>query len=427
MSKSIPGPQSRRLIRELHRWESPHVTYTDPAFPIFIRKAKGCKVWDADGNSFLDFTSFFGVSSLGHAPEALRRVMTRAIRDGWHSMGDVHPHVLKVEASRALAAVLPASLRTLYFSCNGSDAVETAMKTAFLYTGKPGVLSFEGAYHGLGYGAMQVTHRAFFREPFVRQSKDFVTFAPFVTAGSLTWPKIDAAIDHIRKEIRRKKIGCVIIEPIQGRGGQRTADVYFLRKLAEVTRAEGAVLVFDEIFCGMGRTGRWFALEHSGVVPDLLCLGKGMANGFPISVCAGTRRVMDAWGPSEGEARHTSTFLGHPVGCAMIVATVNAMKTGRIPERARKMGAFFESELRKLAAKHPAKVGGVRGKGMMLGLEISSGGGAGRLMKAALRHGLLVLPSGSKSEVLSLNPPLTISRAEILQGLRIIDKSLREI
>lgn len=428
MSKRIPGPVSQKLLKKLRQVECAHVTYGDADFPIFIRSAKGTRVTDADGNRYLDLTAFFAVAGLGHAAPVVWRAAERVLKNGWHAMGDVHPHELKVEAAEAVVSVMPKPLDRVFFSANGSDAVETALKTAFLCTGKPGVLAFEGAYHGLGYGALQVTHRPFFREPFLKQTGTFAEFMSFPVEGEWDRFALDQLVDGVRQRLRARsgrQIGAVIVEPIQGRAGVRPIDSYFLKNLARVVRAEKALLIFDEIYSGFCRTGKWFAFEHYGVVPDLLCLGKGMSSGFPISVCVASKKTFAAWGASRGEAKHTSTFLGHPLGCAMTTATIRELRRGRWDRRVAEVGKYLRSRLEELAGRYPSRVAGVRGQGLMLGLVLRKKGAAGRLMKRLLKKGILVLPSGRDSEVLSFSPPFLINKIEIDGAIRCLDRELK--
>lgn len=413
----IPGPNSKKLLKKLRAVECAQITYADRDFPIFIESALGTRVTDADGNRYLDLTSFFAVSGLGHGAPVVRKAAEAAFARGWHAMGDVHPHAVKVEAAEAIVSVLPPPLNRVFLSANGSDAVETALKTAYLHTGKPGVLAFEGGYHGLGYGALQVTHRSFFREPFASQGGAFGEFVPFPAEGETPRAAADWQLAAIQKRLRSdrpRRIGAVIVEPIQGRAGVRPIDPYFLKNLARIVRAEKALLIFDEIYSGFCRTGKWFAFEHYGVVPDLVCLGKGMSNGFPISACAGPAGILDAaWGPSTGEAKHTSTFLGHPVGCAMTIATIRELKRGRWDRKVAEIGDYLRIQLEILVRENSEPLIGLRGRGLMQGLVFRKSGAAGRMMKKLLQNGVIALPSGARSDVLSLSPPFVITRREI--------------
>lgn len=421
----IPGKKSRQSISALRRLECPQITYSDADFPIFVRRAKGTRVWDVDGNEYLDLTSFFGVSSLGHAAPVVRRAAEKVLKSGWHAMGDVHPHALKLEAARAITSVLPSSLSQVFFSSNGSDAVETALKTAFLHTRRPGVIAFEGAYHGLGYGAMQVTHRAYFREPFVRQAKPFAKFAPFVSEGDSRMAR-EQALGRFKKLLKDRvfRAGAVILEPVQGRAGVRPMDAELMGEVVRLSRRAGLVVIFDEIFTGFGRTGSWFAFERYGVIPDLLCLGKGMSNGFPISACVGNPQIFKAWGPSRGEAKHTSTFLGHPLGCAMTVATIGELKKNNGVQASQAKGDFLCEELTRWVSLFPKILKETRGAGLMRGLVFREPKAAAKAAKALLKKGVILLPSGENADVLSFTPPFTISKNDLNQALCMVLKVL---
>ena len=420
---SIPGPNSRRFLKELHKVECPHVTFGSTDFPIFIKKAKGTSVFDVDGNRLLDLTSFFGVSGLGHAAPAIAKTIRQMSRHGWHAMGDVHPHVLKLKAAQAITGLLPQKLSQVFFSSSGSEAVETALKTAFIKTGKSGVIAFEGSYHGLGYGAMQAAHHKYFREPFTRQTGSFVVFKKFIEENTLDAQQINSELKALRRWIRAKKtkkIGAILIEPIQGRAGIRVADSRFLKGLKKICQQEKILLIFDEIFSGFGRSGKWFAFEYSGVIPDILCLGKGLANGFPISACVSSPAVFGAWGPSPGEAKHTSTFLGNPLGCAMILAVIGEMKKGQYIRRVSSTGNMLRHQAVRLQREFPQWIQAVRGRGLMLGLVFNKKEIARRVVKESLKRGLVILASGQNSEVVTFVPPFIITKTEITHSLKVI-------
>ena len=210
-------------------------------------------------------------------------------------MGDVHPSRIKVELLELLANITPGALQKTILSSSGGEAVESAIKTARLFTGKPGILAFDGAYHGLTYGALAATQRADFSTPFKDQLVPFVVHAPY--PDSLRGPHEEECLRAVEDILKRSrgKIGAILIEPMQARGGIRIPKPFFLKRLRAIATQQKILLIVDEIYTGFGRTGRMFAIEHSGIVSDLLCLGKALANGYPISACIGTSRVMDAW------------------------------------------------------------------------------------------------------------------------------------
>ena len=211
-----------------------------------------------------------------------------------------------------------------------------------LATEKRGVIAFNGAYHGLGYGALNVTQRDFFRSPFQSQLREFGHFVLFPTKTS----DLATVEFQIRNFFRRERVGAILVEPVQARGGCNVPPKEFLPLLRKLCDEFGALLILDEIYTGFGRTGKWFACEHSGVIPDLICLGKALTGGFPLSACVGRADLMDAaWPPSRGEAIHTSTFLGHPVGCAMALAQIAEIGKLKLPERSAELGEFLLGEL----------------------------------------------------------------------------------
>ena len=397
----IPGPRSRALADRLRRVESPHVTYLADDFPVFWDSAAGCLVTDADGNRFLDVTSAFGVASVGHShPQVVAAVQAQSEKL-LHGMGDVHPSEVKVRLCERIAALAPLPSAQTILGLNGGDAVEAALKTAMLATGRPGVLAFEGGYHGLTYGALDVTARADFRTPFRPQMGGFTRHLPY-----------GCSLEQIEAHLRAHAPGAVLAEPIQGRGGIVVPPPGWLRGLREICTATGTLLILDEIFTGWGRTGAWFACTHEGIVPDILCAGKAMGGGLPLSACIGSSGLMAAWGVSTGEALHTSTFLGHPLSCAGALAALDVLEAEDLPARALKYGALFAAGLQQLQVRFPEKVHEVRGRGLMLGLAFHSPVLALPLVPAALRRGLILLPAGD-GRVLEFIPPLVISEAQI--------------
>ncbi|MBI3251832.1 MAG: aspartate aminotransferase family protein [Candidatus Omnitrophica bacterium] len=416
----IPGPQSLRLTELLKRFECPQLTYTHEPFPIFLKKASGANMIDVDRNRYLDLTSCFGVMGIGHSSPVVQEAMRRQAAEMIHGLGDVHPNEVKVLLAKKLSEITPGNLNQSFFSSTGAEAVETALKTAVMHTKKTGVIAFERAYHGLNYGALHVTHRADFRKPFAKQLGKHVSFAPFSDLK---------AVKKIIHKSRRSphRIGAVILEPIQGRGGIHVAPPGFLKELRAVCDEEAALLIADEVFTGFGRTGSMFAMDKSGVVPDLLCLGKGMGGGFPISVCVGTTRVMHSWGASTGDAIHTSTYVGNPLGCAIALAVIGEIERRKFVDRSKSLGDFFRRELWKLKEKYPL-IADVRGAGLMIGVEFGKPPAKARLfIEECLRGGILVLPAGEHHDVISITPPFVISEKEISFCVQQFEKILKKI
>ncbi len=416
---AIPGPASLAAAERLRRHESRNVTCLASDYPIFWQRARGTNVWDVDENRYLDWTSAFGVAGLGHTAEPVHAALVRQAGELLHAMGDVHPTPLKADVCSRLSALTferwGAGDGKVTLGNSGFEAVEAALKTALLATGKPGVITFSGGYHGLGYGALGVIGMPFFREPFAQQLKSFQIELPFPAFPACEDDFPDGELEPLRAALEeafsRQPVGAILVEPVQGRGGERVPPKAFLPLLRECCDRHGALLILDEIYTGLNRTGRLFACEHSGVVPDLICLGKALTGGFPLSACVGKAAVMDAWPESQGEALHTSTFLGHPVGCAMALASLEEHARPETALRVAERGATLKKALRTLKSR---KIAEVRGLGLLIGLELTLDGAAtNELVKAALREGLIFLQSGEAGNTLAFTPPFAVSDEEI--------------
>jgi len=400
----VPGPRSCALAERLAAVESRNVTCFEPNAPIFWERAAGANVWDVDGNRFIDLTAAFAVANTGHGhPRVVAAVSDQADRL-LHGMGDVHPPAVKVDLLEALVRRYPGGVAARgVLMTSGSDAVETAIKTAMLTTQKAGIVAFEGAYHGLGFGALDATAREMWRTPFAARLPKATEFARF------------GDVESVRDAARRCRlpVGAVLVEPIQGRGGERIPPDGFLAGLRSLCDDEGWLLIVDEIFTGFGRSGRWFACEHDAVIPDLLCVGKGMASGMPISACLGRVDVMASWPDSRGEAMHTQTFLGHPPSCAAALAAIAVIEEEKLVENAAHQGARALARLREKLAAVPGVVE-VRGRGLILAVECEKAEDAVRACRRALENGVIALLSGDDGRVISITPPLCIE-SEILE------------
>ncbi|HIG80052.1 MAG TPA: aspartate aminotransferase family protein [Verrucomicrobiales bacterium] len=411
-------------LQLLRDYESRNVTHLaeDSSWPIVWDRAKGVHVWSIDGKKYLDLTAAFAVATTGHANPRVTKAAQAQLAKLPHAMGDVHPHTLKGQLARELSKLTferwkRGRGKTIF--CNsGFEAVEAALKTALLATGKKGVIAFEGAYHGLGYGALTATHREHFRNPFKKQLSKFGHFAPFpITAKELAETET-----QLKAFFKKHPIGAMLVEPIQGRAGLRVPPAKFLRMLRSLCDQHDALLIYDEIYTGFGRTGEWFACEHSSSFPDLICLGKALTNGFPLSACVGRATVMDrAWPESTGEAIHTSTFLGHPVGCAMALAQVRELKEKKLITQARRRG----KQLQKLHKRFPIRGARFVGKGLMAGLAFdeSEGPRVFAMVKDMLRRGYILLPAGEHGNVIALTPAFTITEKQLERTLRALQSS----
>lgn len=443
---AIPGPESRRWVTRLADTECPAITARRarregetgvPQDPIVWNEAVGANVWDVDGNRYVDVTSAFAVCGIGHRHPDVVEAGHRQLDTLVHAMGDVYPSDVKIAFSEKLAELAPGRLQQSILGLSGADSVTSALKTAAVHTGKPGVISFYGGYHGLSYGALAVTgYRSSFREPFLQQLNPHVHHVPYPDPFRPPFgiPRDsdhdgaavrDACLAHIRSLLEHpaaggEGIGAIIVEPIQGRGGEIVPPDGFLTGLREICDDHGLVLIFDEIYTGFARTGRLFACQWEGVEPDILCVGKAMGGGFPISAAIGTPEIMQSWGASRGEAVHTQTFLGNPLGCAMGLAALEALEKEQWAERVDTRGAALAARLGELADRFPSVIGEVKGRGFMIGLDLVAGpdrqpdgGLALSLMDQCRQAGYLVLPSGVWGNVLAVTPPFVITDEQL--------------
>jgi len=433
-----PGPASRALAARLRAVESRNVTFVDEAWPVFWEEAVGCNVRDADDNVYVDFTGGFGVALLGHADPAI----TAAVRDQAgrlvHGMGDVHPPSLKVELLERLAALAPWPGARGVLASTGSEAVEIGLKTALVASGRPGILAFEGAYHGLTLGSLAATSRGLFRDPFETRLHGGVAFAPFPEPWKEGAPTTDACLERVRAILREgapngERIGTVIVEPVQGRAGVRIPPDGFMAALSELAREAGALVVADEVLTGMGRCGPILASEIVGLQPDVVCLGKALGAGLQVSACMARGDVMDAWPESGGEAIHTSTFLGHPLSCAAAVSALDACPPDVRAARAAERGTRILGALRERLSGLPG-VGDVRGIGLLLAVELVDPGGADPAVGAAaevasqaLREGLLLLPAGTHGQVVELTPGLVVTDEQIDFAVEVLVRVIGEL
>jgi 4-aminobutyrate aminotransferase/(S)-3-amino-2-methylpropionate transaminase len=416
-----PGPRSRELSARLQRVESPafearretraQTSGTEQA-PIVYERGRGSNVFDVDGNRYVDLTAGFGALVLGHGPNAAIEAARAAMEELPLALGDVYASELKVRACEAIASVFPEPGARVMLGLSGADAVTCALKTALLATKKPGVVAFEGAYHGLSYGPLAACGlAASFREPFAAQLGIGVTFAPYPSSrrpggeGGVTG--LEESLTAVRAALRTGEVGAVLVEPMLGRGGCVAPPASFLAALRSLADEAGALLVLDEVWTGMGRAGAMVACELVGVVPDVICLGKGLGAGVPISACIGRARVMEAWGAHGGSTIHTGTHFGSPPACAAALAALAAVRGG-LAERASEVGDVFKAELAAAASafSEPWKV---HGRGLMIGIELADGGEALAVARSLLQRGWVVLTGGTRGDTLTLSPPLTIA------------------
>ncbi len=387
-----------------------------PQDPIVWREAVGANVVDVDGNVYVDLTSGFGVAALGHRPPEVVAAIHEQADRLLHALGDVHPSDVKIELLEALAAFSGIEGARIILGSHGGDAIEAALKTAALHTRRPGVLAFEGGYHGLSHGPLAILgYQPAFRAPFAAQLNPHVVFAPYPREGA-TLEAAMAGVHRALDEARARgiELGAVVVEPMLGRGGMREPPRGFLPALRALATELGALLVVDEIFTGLHRAGPRLLSRARGVEADILCLGKSLGGGMPISAAIAREAIMRSWGAPGGEAIHTATFLGHPLACAGALATLRSLDDA-IEARVERVGAAFTAKLR-AAIGTSRVVREIRGPGLAIGVELDRGERTLRVIRRLLERGYLAIPAGSDASVLQLTPPLTIEPA-LLDGL----------
>ena len=384
--------------------------------PIVWVEAKGINVVDADGNRYVDLTSGFGAAFIGHRHPAVVDAIRRQAGLSLHALGDLYPSSIKIELLEKLCALAPWQEARAMLSLSGADAVTAALKTAMMATTRPGVVAFEGSYHGLSYGPLAVSGYAErFRAPFEQQLPAQTHFAK--------WPRRDEDVDDALASLPTdwSSIGALILEPVQGRAGVRVPPSRFLVALGEICRREGVVLIADEILTGLGRCGAWWRSVGQGLVPDVICVGKALGGGLPVSACIGSEEVMHAWGDPDREAIHTGTFFGNPIGAAAALTTLNVIEEDGLVGRSEERGHALAASLRELPS---TEVTEVRCTGTMLGLQLDRPSRALELTRALLEQGYLVLPAGERADVLQLLPPVSLSEARFGEFVVALEQAL---
>jgi 4-aminobutyrate aminotransferase/(S)-3-amino-2-methylpropionate transaminase len=370
-------------------------------------RGEGANVFDVDANRYVDLTAGFGALLLGHRPPAVVGALAAQEKKLWLALGDVYAAEPKISVTLAIAGLFPERGARVLLGLSGADAITAAMKTAVLATGRPDVVAFEGAYHGLSYAPLSVCGlHAAFRAPFEGQLAPFVRFVPYPGRPC----DLDRSLSAVRAALCSGSVGAVLVEPILGRGGCIVPPPGFLSGLREACDEARALLVADEIWTGLGRSGAWLASPDAGVTPDVVCLGKGLGGGLPLSACVGREEVMRAWDTRGGGAIHTATHFGAPTACAAALATLAELRRARLVGRSRRVGERWRAAL--ATALEGRGVIEVRGQGLMVGVHVA--GGAARALavtRALLGRGYIVLTGGAAGDVLTLTPPLTIAEA----------------
>jgi acetylornithine/succinyldiaminopimelate/putrescine aminotransferase len=365
---------------------------------IVVARARGSKICGADGQEYLDLLAGMGVANVGHAHPAVVQAISEQIRSYLHvSVYGEMVQQPQVELARRLAELTPGNLSVAYFTNSGTEAVEGALKTARKFTGRTRLIAFEGAFHGDTFGALSVGGNPLYRRPF----EPLLPEVEFLRFG-----------DESMLERIDESVGAVIVEPVQGEGGVRIPGDGFLPALRRRCTESGALLIADEVLTGFGRTGRLFACEHWGIVPDILVLAKALGGGMPLGAFVGRAEVMQTLSHDPPLA-HVTTFGGHPVSCAAGLAALDVLVREQLSERAARVGTEWLAQLRSLLGR---AVRDVRGKGLLMALEFATPEATRRFVARCFERRLILNWTLHRDTVVRLAPPLTITSDEIAQA-----------
>ena len=431
---ALPGPNAKRIIADDDRLISPSYTRS---YPLVAKRGRGLIIEDVDGNEFLDFSAGIAVTSTGHChPEVVSAIQQQA-GELIHMSGTDFYYESMTRLAERLSKVAPmAGPHKFYFGNSGTEAVECALKLARYHTKRQGVIAFYGAFHGRTMGSLSLTAS----KP--QQRRRFAPLVPGVThvpypytyrfgEGKTEREYGIACAEFIEERLFKttvppEDVAAIFVEPIQGEGGYVPAPPEFLRELRRICDENGILLVADEVQSGSGRTGKWWAIQHAGVEPDIVCVAKGIASGMPLGITVSKASVMD-WVPGS----HASTFGGNPVAIAAALASMDVIEREGI-QNAAIVGEKMKQRMSAWINKH-AMVGDVRGKGLMLAVEIVKDKQSktpvskerDRIVDLAFKSGLLLLGCGETS--IRLSPPLIVSQEQADYALDVLEKAITEV
>lgn len=411
---------------------------------LWVERAEGAYIWDTDGERYLDFTSGIGVTNTGHCHPRVIKAARKQAGKFVHAQANLVYHQPMLRLVEALLEVVPPALDMFFFSNSGAEAVEASFKLARQATRRTNIIAFERSFHGRTVGTMSLTSsKAEYRVGY-QPLMAGVFFAPY--AYCYRCPKAEAApnrydrghccdwpleqVRHILKsQTAPEETAAILVEPVLGEGGYVVPSPGFLRGLREICDEYGILLIMDEVQSGFGRTGKFFALEHFGVTPDILVMAKGLASGFPLSGIAASKDLIDKW----TVGTHGGTYGGNAVACAAAEATVRVIQEEGLVENARQMGEQLIDRLRELQEGYPA-IGDVRGLGLMVATEFVRAGTrkpagdlAKAVQKACFKQKLLLLTCGTDSNVIRWIPPLIIGGGELEEALQVFEAALAEV
>ncbi len=434
LQTDVPGPQARSYVARDEEAVSPSYTRS---YPFVMARGEGSLAWDVDGNRYIDFNAGIAVAATGHAhPKVVEAIQEQAARF-IHMAGTDFYYAVQIELAEKLNSLVPGSEpKQLFFTNSGAEAVEAALKLTRYHTGRPRVLAFLGAFHGRTMGAVSLTASK------VVQRRGFAPLLPGVThvpygycyrcAYNLDYPSCDLlCVDYIESTVFKQlvpaeEVAAIFVEPIQGEGGFVVPPPGYHARLKQLAETYGILFVADEIQMGMGRTGKWFSIEHFDVVPDITLIAKGIASGMPLGAMVAKRELMD-W----PFGAHGTTFGGNPVSCAAASATIQVIEDEGLVENAAAMGKRLMNAAEEMKGRHPI-IGDVRGMGLMVGLELvkdretrdPASDLRDEVVKRAFMKGLLILGCGTST--VRFMPALTVDVETVDEALSIFEEALEE-
>ena len=411
--RELSDLEKREIVREtvddfnayLNRWPDPRPV----AGAVVEWFGEGCLLRDVGGREFIDCLGGFGIFALGHRhPKVIAAIKQQMDRLALHSQWMLNPR--SADAARRLAEITPGNLRKTFWCSTGTEAVEGALKLARLYTGKKKFVSTINSFHGKTMGSLSVTGRDLFREPFLPLLD--ATFVPYGDSES-----IERAID--------KDTAAVILEPIQGEGGVIVPPDEYLPAVRRICNDREVLLILDEVQTGLGRTGKMFGCDHTGVKPDIICLGKAISGGvIPCAAFHTTDEIFDSFHPNP--FYHTSTFGANPMATTAAATTIQVLQEESLVSRSAEMGQYFMSGLKRLQEQHAEIIRDVRGRGLLIGVEIVNAAVGESLAQRMFDRNVLIAYTLNKPEVIRIEPPFVITRELIDTALSRFDEALQE-
>ncbi|MEO7664743.1 MAG: aminotransferase class III-fold pyridoxal phosphate-dependent enzyme [Candidatus Limnocylindrales bacterium] len=398
----------------------------------------GHRLFDTGGRAYLDFANGIAVTALGHAHPAVSAAIHAQVDRLIGPTGAIGYSEPVVRLVDRLAATLPDPIDSIFLLNSGSETIDGAIKLARRVTGRPAIVAFQGGFHGRTYGATSITSSS----PNYRLGYEPLLPSIYFAQYPSVWRDFDSdeaqatavCLARLRSMlgsiVPAASVAAIVIEPVLGEGGYLPAPAEFLKGLRSICDEHGILLVADEVQAGYGRTGRMWAFEHAGIVPDVVCIAKAIANGLPLSAIATSRAIQEAW----GKGAHGSTYGGNPVACAAALAVLDTIEGQSLVANAAMRGAELTSGLARLAAEDE-RIGDVRGPGLMVGVEFvvdraskrPDGALVDRLVARSADLGLLVLSCGPEHQVVRWIPPLDVSAAEVSEALEIFGEALRTV